>query len=235
MIRGAKPCGWAALGLLALTAACAGAERWSVLTDCRLIPNDSNDGDSFHVKAGRRHYILRLYFVDAPETDDSYPERVKEQAEYWDVTSQRAVSLGKKARAFAARFLADGFTVHTRRQNAQGRSNRQRFYALVETRAGYLADALVSNGLARVFGQETDLPDGTEARRYWTRLRALERGAKKRAVGGWAGPRAGGPQLRLPPQQPAGTNRPPADGTAGLPPADGPAAQDGARSGGRRE
>ena len=49
------------------------AGDWTIYEHCRLITNPSNDGDSFHVRVGRNHYIFRLYFVDAPETDTSFP------------------------------------------------------------------------------------------------------------------------------------------------------------------
>ena len=52
------------------------AKKWRIKEDCTLIENDSNDGDSFHIKVAKRHYIFRLLWVDAPETDDRYPERV---------------------------------------------------------------------------------------------------------------------------------------------------------------
>ena len=44
-------------------------EPWVTLSDCHYVPNNSNDGDSFHVKAGEKEYIFRLYFVDAPEIE----------------------------------------------------------------------------------------------------------------------------------------------------------------------
>ena len=40
------------------------SKDWIVLKDCRLIPNPANDGDSFHVSAGQKEYLFRLYLVD---------------------------------------------------------------------------------------------------------------------------------------------------------------------------
>jgi endonuclease YncB( thermonuclease family) len=182
-LRIAGATAWA-FGMLA--AGVVAAEDWTVLNDCRLIANPSNDGDSFHVQAGKRHYVFRLYFVDAPETDASIPERVGEQAEYWGLKPEVVLKLGEKARSFTRDFLKGEFTVYTRREDAMGRGERKRYYAVVATRGGRLADALVSNGLARVYGEQTDLPDGTEAKKCWARLRVLERAAKKAGLGGWA-------------------------------------------------
>ena len=41
---------------------------WITLSNCQLITNKANDGDSFHVQANGTEYLVRLYFVDAPET-----------------------------------------------------------------------------------------------------------------------------------------------------------------------
>ncbi|MFN2509469.1 MAG: hypothetical protein ABR589_11940, partial [Chthoniobacterales bacterium] len=66
-------------------------EPWVVMKDCRLESDESNDADSFHIKAGGKKYIFRLYFVDAPETDAGFPERVEEQAKYFGITSAQAL------------------------------------------------------------------------------------------------------------------------------------------------
>jgi hypothetical protein len=49
------------------------ADEWQTLRNCRLIENESNDGDSFHVETNGKEYILRLYFVDAPEAEEGGP------------------------------------------------------------------------------------------------------------------------------------------------------------------
>ena len=45
------------------------AGEWETIRGCRLIENESNDGDSFHVKADGEERIFRLYFVDTPEAE----------------------------------------------------------------------------------------------------------------------------------------------------------------------
>ena len=59
----------AVLGASAVDFARDGSKDWIVLENCRLITNPANDGDSFHVSAGEKEYLFRLYFVDAPETE----------------------------------------------------------------------------------------------------------------------------------------------------------------------
>ena len=70
-------------------------EPWVVLNDCRLLRTESLDADSFHVKAAGQEYIFRLYFVDAPETDMSIAERVREQAQYFGLTLGQTITLGE--------------------------------------------------------------------------------------------------------------------------------------------
>jgi len=170
-------------------AASAPAGGWYAYRDCELMSDLYGDGDSFHVKTKRAQHVFRLYFVDAPETDRLIPVRVKEQAEYWDISEDAVIELGNRARAFTRKFLEDGkgFTVHSKRKDARGRSRTPRYFAMVQAGEQFLSEALVGNGLARVYGMGTDLPDGKPARKYWARLRHAERKAKKEGAGGWAG------------------------------------------------
>ncbi len=57
----------------------AGRGEWVTLTDCQYVAAKDNDGDSFRVRCGDKGFVLRLYFVDAPEPTLSYPERAREQ------------------------------------------------------------------------------------------------------------------------------------------------------------
>jgi hypothetical protein len=59
---------------------------WITLDNCQFVPNKANDGDSFHVWANNTEYLVRLYFVDAPETASVGPARLIEQAEYFGVS-----------------------------------------------------------------------------------------------------------------------------------------------------
>jgi hypothetical protein len=61
-----------------------------------------------------------------------------------------------------------------------------RYYALVFTADGSdLAELLVRNGLARIYGTRTPLPDGRDSRAYLARLATLEAEAKIAKRGGW--------------------------------------------------
>ena len=59
----------------------AGRRACVTLTNCQYVAAKDNDGDSFRVRCGTDELTLRLYFVDAPETNLRYPERTREQRE----------------------------------------------------------------------------------------------------------------------------------------------------------
>lgn len=162
------------------------AEAWSTFKDCRLVPNLSNDGDSFHVRANGEECVFRLYYVDTPETDLSFKDRVQEQANYFALSVEDTLSLGKKAAVFTERQLrSHPFTVVTRWQDAQGRSKLGRYYAFVIVDDKDLSEELVRQGLARVYGAKAAKPDGTKVRAVEDKLLALEREAKEAHRGGW--------------------------------------------------
>jgi endonuclease YncB( thermonuclease family) len=177
------------------------AKKWREYTGCRVIPNASNDGDSFHVKPTNiktKSYLFRLYFVDTPESETSLPERLQVQAEYFGIPDPKdVVKIGKEAVKFTEKFLSDGnFTVYSRLSDALGRSDMDRDYAMVLNGAGQdLGTELVRNGLARVYGQGSDLSDLEPYKRdenaWFRRLRQAELEAKKEKRGAWA--LAGGP------------------------------------------
>jgi len=163
------------------------AERraWVTLTDCQYVAAKENDGDSFRVQCGTNAFNLRLYFVDAPETNLRYPERTREQSEYFGVTLDETMKGGAKARDTVQEILREPFVVRTRWATAAGRAKETRYYALVEVGGKSLAEVLVSQGLARTKGVSPNLPTGEKAKAYVERLEALEGEARQRRRGIW--------------------------------------------------
>jgi DNA uptake protein ComE-like DNA-binding protein len=155
------------------------------LRNCYYVPNAANDGDSFHVRAGGKEYIFRLYFVDAPETDTRLPERVAEQAKYFNVSAQQILRIGLEAEQFTRQKLAQPFTVRTCKQDARGRSRRKRYFAFVQTEKADLGEQLVANGLARIYGAASEGPGMNAPEVEWRKLERLERKAKQQKIGGW--------------------------------------------------
>lgn len=162
------------------------ADSWETIPNCRLIPNESNDGDSFHVRAAGKERIFRLYFVDAPETSNDYRSRTKEQSKELGVSNSRLLDLGHVATQFSAAKLAGNFTVRTRWEDARGASRLPRYFAVIETPEGDLAELLVAAGLVRIHGHYIDHPRGTKAARYREQLEKLESSAKSKRLGAWA-------------------------------------------------
>jgi endonuclease YncB( thermonuclease family) len=164
-----------------------GGKPWQSLENCRYVERDGNDGDSFGVQCGRSKFILRLYFVDAPETRADFgTDRVREQMKYFGVAFEDLLGAGHRANEYSRNALGGPFTVQTKKSSAPGRSKEQRLYGLVQIGGRWLHEALLAEGLARVKGVTTALPDGTPSRNYLGRLRALESQARAERRGLWA-------------------------------------------------
>jgi endonuclease YncB( thermonuclease family) len=160
-------------------------EDWITLENCRLVPSQANDGDSFHVSVNGKEYIFRLYLVDAPETDAANPARLIEQAKHFGITVPQVIEVGEAAKSFVRDKLSEPFTVFTRKANAMGRSNIERFYAFVQTKDGDLGEQLLANGLARIHGRRATPPGASSPAAERQRLEELRDEAKRRKVGGW--------------------------------------------------
>jgi endonuclease YncB( thermonuclease family) len=149
------------------------------------VDGKDNDGDSFRVRCGTNEFIVRLYFVDAPETNLRYPERTGEQSEYFGVTIDETMKAGRKARDTVRELLREPFVVCTRRASAGGRSIEPRYNAFIEVGGKSLAELLVSQGLARRKGVIVNLPTGENWKVYAEKLQALESEARQKRRGIW--------------------------------------------------
>lgn len=178
--------------LLMTIAVSAGAD-WTVLKNCKLVENQFNDGDSFVIQSavpyrGELQNRFRLYFVDTAETDansDFKRERLKEQADYWG--SDRpdfALQMGLRAEQSVKKWMRGGFIVYT--QGAYAPSlGAPRYYAMVRIQNRWLDDMLVEKGLARIYGSDTELPEGISADSHLKHLHNLERAARAEGINGW--------------------------------------------------
>lgn len=160
--------------------------KWETLTDCQYVQDKNNDGDNFRVKCGEKDVVLRLYFVDAPETHMRYPERTREQSEHFGCSLEQTMKAGVKATETVRETLSEPFTVWTRWAGAAGRAKEPRYYGLVEVRGNSLGEILIANGLARTRGITANLPAGDKSKVYLKKLHALEADAKKQKIGVWA-------------------------------------------------
>jgi endonuclease YncB( thermonuclease family) len=162
--------------LLGLARTAPPAQPFQRINGCMYKPQRWNDGDSFHViLPDQKELVFRLYFVDAPEEERVYADRIAEQAAYFGISTDAAVEIGREASEFTKEALAKPLTIYTRWRRALGRSALWRYYAIVVTGDGHdLNELLVSNGLARIYGTRTPLPDGRNSREYLAHLRELE-------------------------------------------------------------
>jgi endonuclease YncB( thermonuclease family) len=164
------------------------AKPWQRIDGCTWKPDRWNDGDSFHVITGDagREIVARLYFIDTPEAETAYRDRIAEQAAYFGITKEQAVEIAHEAAVFTEKQLAKPFTVWTRWRSALGRSALGRNYCIIITADGRdLNELLVENGLARIHGTRTALFDGRDSRQYRARLAELEVTAKREKRGAW--------------------------------------------------
>ena len=164
-----------------------GLERWQ---NVQWVEHPSNDGDSFYVEHQGERHLLRLYYVDAPETSaasETDARRVRDQTRYFGLTSHRdTVHFGEVAEEFAREVLSEPFTVYTARATAPGRSVSRRMYAFIETAEGEdFAAQLVAEGLARAYGMRRRLPDGRSASDGASWYSDLESGAMLERRGIW--------------------------------------------------
>ena len=173
--------------LAALTAPAAELQR---LGGATLVASGVNDGDSFQILHNGKKQIVRLYYVDCPEsraTTEADARRVREQARYFGLSgTDRIFFHGQCATAFTKKQLARPFTVHTSYADARGRSEAGRVYGFITTADGQdLATLLIQNGLARSFGVRRALPDGTHRDEATAQLDDQETVAMLKRKGAW--------------------------------------------------
>ena len=170
--------------------------RYETYTGCTLAPDRGNDGDSFRVKLpDGRAEIIRLYFVDTPESafksyggGQNNHRRIDQQsADMGGITPQQAVEIGKNAMAFTLATLEKSpFVLHTELDSP---FNDRRYHAFVEVQVygkpRFLHELLIEQGLARILTKGAPMPDGTSERNQETRLYKLQFTAKSKGSGAW--------------------------------------------------
>jgi hypothetical protein len=66
----------------------------------------------------QKELIFRLYFVDTPEEERVYADRIAEQAAYFGMTPDAVIQIGREASEFTKQALAKPFTIYTRWRRA---------------------------------------------------------------------------------------------------------------------
>ena len=172
--------------LLPAPARAAVSGKWNKLEDC-VLADGYMDGDSFHIRHKNKDIIIRLYFVDTPETDKTHEERNKAQADYFGIKDSQVIPVGQLGKKFTQKVLkGERFTVWTRWEDAMGSSQQKRYFGIVQVGKEDLAELLVQNGLARVYGASAVMPNGRSVDEEFDRLRQMERRAKAKRLGAWS-------------------------------------------------
>ena len=197
--------------LVGSTLAASAGDWWRTYEGVEFDDGQHFDGDSFHlkVKSGKRIYdwVIRLYGVDCPETDNRFPKQNEKQAEHFKVPEADIPKLGKEASALARKLLKDAreIRLHVRaagkKKTRKAPGQKQRYYGIVELidRAGksvMLHERLLEEGQARAFGLSAPWPPKEAARLgeqkvekgFERDLERLERAAKKQKRGIWGQP-----------------------------------------------
>lgn len=156
---------------------------WTLLENCRLENHDYADGDSFHVIHRGRNLQFRLYFVDCPETDTRFSERIAEQGKVFGLDSKGVVAAGHRAHSFTSEMLSRPFDVLTKWEDARGASAQERFYAVVLVGNQNLAEELVRHGFARAFGMHADYPTQAAGRQFVAKRKRLKQEASRMKLG----------------------------------------------------
>lgn len=168
--------------------------RQQILTNCKLKPDISNDGDSFSVLTRSGEYRFSLYFIDAPDINFGTLQDMKNHSAYFgDLSEENLRTVSRDAQQYVAKVLQNRkFDVVTRWERAPEESpNREvtcRAFICFrddEGRVVNLASLLVEQGLATICATNESLPDGTDADRYITKLQKVEELAYNQHRGAW--------------------------------------------------
>jgi len=170
----------------------AATSAWTELKSPTLTGDRADDGDSFLVAHEDGRHLLRLYFVDAPETrrHQFNGDRLADQgAAFGGLTEPDTLRIGREARAFTLHLLRTyPFRAFTRWEPVY---DDRRHYAHIaisqpDGTQRWLAEMLVEAGLVRIHTKGADLPDATPRREFEFHLRSLEKSARLAGRGGWA-------------------------------------------------
>jgi len=167
------------------------SDRFLTFPNPDLVASTSGEADILQFRIGGEVLTFALYFVDALDSSDLHPQRVGGQGSYFGkASSATVIETGKQAFAFVMNLLKTRpFHVLTRWESP---ANSERYYALVlveyeKGKWSYLQDLLVRQGLARVDGMTTPLPDDKRSvQTYLAELREHAKYAREKRLGIWA-------------------------------------------------
>jgi endonuclease YncB( thermonuclease family) len=165
-------------------------------TGVRFISDPANDGDSAYFLVDGKRWRFRAFFVRSPldagdklaSGDKDALRAVASAAKYFGIKASDASAIGVGAKDFMRQmFGGKDLTVYTRikeGESSNGTVSRP-IPAFLVADGKLLSEQLVVSGLAMLNGIPTDLPDGTDAKTYYRRLKEKETKAQEEGLGGW--------------------------------------------------
>lgn len=160
---------------------------FEVLEGARFVPRPTNSGDRFLVTHEGKDILIRLLWVECPPITRDSSSMLKRSAEYFGITEEDALAIGKEATDFTTAYLSDK---PLRILSRGGKDKDGALRAIVVAPViGDIASILVENGLTAVAAPTAK---GTDLRRREEQnLQALkdrETAARARPIppGAWA-------------------------------------------------
>jgi len=167
--------------------------EYQVITDCRLVEDPANDGDSFRIHTPQGTFPFRLYWVETVPLNGGSPDIIREFSDHFEVkTEERLRELATEAKEFTVNTLRSvQFRVVTKWEKDATGAALCFVYAsdadAARPQLQNLALLLVQNGLALIRPSSRALPEANTAPGdFQNQLTAAEAEAKRLLCGGWA-------------------------------------------------
>ncbi len=131
-------------------------------------------------------YHFQLYFVQGAEAVEEGSRDLRELADYFFVEPQRARAISQAALIYVQKLLEENeFQIFTNWEKISAYEEDSPHYAFIYIAGRPLGEYLVENGLVRLGGERSLLPEGTSIGDHLRTLRDLELQARNNDKGGW--------------------------------------------------
>jgi endonuclease YncB( thermonuclease family) len=167
--------------------------EYQVITNCRLVEDPANDGDTFRVHTPQDAFQFRLYWVETVPLNGGSPDVIREFMDHFELkTEDRLRELAAEARDFTVNTLRSvHFRLFTKWEKDATGAVLCFAYVMDSSAASpqllNLAELLVQNGLAIIRPATIPLPEpATTPGDFQNQLTAAEDEAKRLLCGGWA-------------------------------------------------
>ena len=132
-------------------------------TDARFVPRPTNTGDRFLIQHEGKEILVRLPWISCPPIVPDDVPKLKEHAEYFRISMEDALTIGKEAADFTTAYLSD----KPLRLLTKGLKDRDGalLAIVIAPNVGDMGSILVDNGLAAIMkppGRPQDKPKREE-------------------------------------------------------------------------